>query len=93
MYVTTLVLIPIELQFKDGIVEMCASPTCSHLAVTSLARPNEDEVEVKLAVYTMPVEAWLSELPRVEAVSQISVTSQKVREDLQLTQGILNHSE
>ena len=58
---------------------MCASPTCSHIAVTSLVRPNEEEVEVKLAVYTMPVEAWLSELPHVQPASQISVTSQKVR--------------
>lgn len=58
---------------------MSASRTCSHVAVTSLSRPNEEEVEVKLAVYTMPVEAWLSELPHLEAVSQISVTSQKVR--------------
>lgn len=65
-------------QSKDKISEITVSSSCSHVGVTwSSSQP----VETKLSVYMLPVDSWLSELPAPTPVgSQVSITSQKVRD-------------
>lgn len=53
---------------------MRISPTCSHVAVTW----STSDSEVKLSVYMLPVDSWLSELPHTaDRGSQASVASMK----------------
>ena len=60
---------------------MTLSSSCSHVAVayTSLPLSGEKKTsgETKLAMYSLPVSSWVSELPStVEESSQVSIASQ-----------------
>lgn len=65
---------PLALQSKEKIIKICVSSTFSHIAVTS----NTSDNEIKLSVYLLPLDSWLSELPHTEERwSQSSVPSVK----------------
>lgn len=65
---------PLLLQSKDNIVKLTVSSTCSHVAITV----NTNDHEVKISVYGLPIDSWLSELPHsAERWSQASVASMK----------------
>ena len=64
-------------QSKDcQIVGVAVSSSCSHVGV---AWSSSQSTEIKLSVYMLPVDSWLSELPPPSPVgSNVTIASQRV---------------
>ena len=77
------------------IVETTISPTCSHLGITFACSPLEEEEEeeeeggggeeiIKLGVYSLPLEAWISEVKHIKEGRRSSSSGQPQRHSSQM---------